>query len=121
VIAAESIEDTARWCRVLLDQLTEEVTVFQPESESAGISAMSGFTAALSLVKKGNKTPAGTATAMLSAVPGLGSKRVTALLAEKSIAELTTMDAKEIAALSVGGKKIGEKLATTIAEALHSK
>jgi len=121
VIAAESIEDTARWCRVLLDQLTEDPTVFQPESEAAGVAAMSGFTAALSLVKKGNKTPAGTATAMLSAVPGLGSKRVTALLAEKSIAELSTMDAKEIATLNVGGKKIGEKLATTIAEALHSK
>jgi len=121
IIASESIEDTGRWCRVLLAQLTEDPTVFQPESDAAGVTAMSGFTAALSLVKKGNKTPGGTATAMLGAVPGLGSKRVSALLAEKSIAELAAMDPSAISALVVGGKKIGDKLATTIAEALCSK
>jgi ERCC4-type nuclease len=121
IITSESIEDTSRWCRVLLAQLTEDPTVFQPESESAGVTAMSGFTAALSLVKKGNKTPEGTATAMLGAVPGLGTKRVTALLAEKSIAEIAAMDSSAISALVIGGKKIGEKLATTIAEALCAK
>jgi predicted alpha/beta-hydrolase family hydrolase len=58
---------------------------------------------------------------MLGAVPGLGTKRVTALLAEKSIAEIAAMDSSAISALVIGGKKIGEKLATTIAGALCAK
>ena len=121
VLAADSILDTARWCRLLLTQLTEDVTVFQPESEAATVSAMTGFTAALSIVKKGNKTAGGTAMAMMGAVPGLGSKRVAALLAERSIAELAALEVKALAALVVGGRKIGDKLAVTIAEALRYK
>jgi ERCC4-type nuclease len=121
VLAADSILDTARWCRLLLTQLTEDITVFQPESEAATASAMAGFTSALSIVKKGNKTAGGTATAMMGAVPGLGSKRVAALLAERSIAELAALEVKALATLVVGGRKIGDKLAATIADALRYK
>ena len=82
---------------------------------------MAGFTAALSVVKKGNKTAEGTATAMLSAVPGLGAKRCTALLAEKSIAALSGMTVADLAILTTGGKKLGPKLAETIHAALQHK
>ena len=121
VLAADSIQDTARWCRVLLAQLTDDPAVFQPESESAAITAMSGFTAALNTVKKGNKTAAGTAQAMFSAIPGLGGKRVEGLLALTSIATLCTMPEEAIAALTVNGRKIGKALAATIFAALHAK
>jgi len=114
VLAADSIIDTARWCRLLLTQLSEDSAVFQPDSEGAATSAMTGFTAALNTVKKGNKTAGGTAHAMLSAVPGLGAKRVEALLAEKSIAELVGLSATEIAAVVAGGKRLGEKLGTVL-------
>lgn len=121
VLASESITDTARWCRLLLVQLTDDPTVFQPESAAAAAAAMSGFTAAISTVKKGNKTVGGTAAAMLSAIPGLGGKRVSGLLEVKSIAELVTLSAGEIAEISVGGKRLGPTLGKTIAEALHFK
>jgi len=114
VLAADTLMDTARWCRTLLAQLTDDPAVFHPDSEAATTDAMSGFTAALNIVKKGNKTAGGTAHAMLSAVPGLGSKRVSALLAEKSIAELVAMSASEIGVLLVGGKRLGPKLGETL-------
>jgi len=120
VLATTSIKDTANWCQILLAQLTDDPTVFQPDSEAATTDAMSGFTAALHTAKKGNKTAAGTAAAMLTAVPGLGAKRVAALLAEKTIAELTTMTSAEIAEI-VAGKRLGPTLAETLYNCFHAK
>ena len=121
VLMATSVQDTARWCRLLLSQLADEPTVFQPDSVSAATSAMSGFTAALNTVKKGNKTAGGTASAMLSAIPGFGAKRVTALMAEKSIAELAGLTAAQISELTVGGKRLGPALGFSIYESLRAK
>ena len=114
VLGTGSIMDTARWCKVLLAQLSDDPTVFQPASEEAAIAAMSGFTAALHTVKKGNKTPTGTARAMLSAIPGLGPKKVE-LLATNTITELAGLTVDEIAALGVG-----PKLAKTIHETFRA-
>lgn len=121
VLAADSILDTARWCRVLLAQLTDDPTVFHPEGDmaTATTAALSSMTAVLSATKKGNKTVGGSAAAMLSGIPGLGGKRIEALLTERSVAELAGLSLTEIAALQAGGKRIGDKLATTIHEALH--
>lgn len=123
VLESDDLIGTAAWCRTLLAQLSDDAAVFQPEGDmaTATAAAMSTMTAALSANKKGNKTAAGAATAMLSGVPGLGGKRVEALLAEHSIAELATLGVSELAAVSAGGKRLGEKLATTIHEALRSK
>ena len=111
ILAGDSIMDTARWCRTLMAQLSDDPTVFQPDSESAAAAAMTGFTAALHTAKKGNKTPLGTAKAMLGAVPGLGPKRVEALLAERSIVELGACSAEELVALGLN---------KTVAAALHA-
>jgi hypothetical protein len=82
---------------------------------------MSGFTAALSATKKGNKTAASTAHAILSGIPGLGQKRIVAILGERSVADLVGLSAAEIAALQAGGKKLGPALGTLIYEAFHWK
>lgn len=121
VLESDGLAGTATWCRTLLAQLSDDAAVFQPEGDmaTATAAAMSTMTAALSANKKGNKTAAGAASAMLSGIPGLGGKRVEALLAEHSIATLTGLGATELSALQVGGKRIGEKLGTTIHEALH--
>jgi ERCC4-type nuclease len=119
VLITDSINDTARWCQTLVDQLTADPTVFQPDSEGAATNAMTGFTAALSTVKKANKTADSTAAAMLGAVPGLGPKRVTALLAVKSIAELAALSATEIGDLVIGGKKLGAKVGETLKAGLQ--
>jgi ERCC4-type nuclease len=123
VLATADIQATAKWVRTLLEQLTDDATVFQPEGDmaTAQMAAMAGLTAVLSTAKKGNKTANGTAAAMLSAVPGLGAKRVEAVLAEKSIAELAAMTAAELAALVAGGKRLGEKLGEALATALRAK
>jgi ERCC4-type nuclease len=123
VLASASIAETARWCQVIAAQLVADSSVFQPEEglATATTAAMSSFTAALNTVKKGNKTPVGTAQAMLSAVPGLGEKRVAALLATKSIAELAVTSEAELAALVVGGKKLGPAVAATIVGALTAR
>uniref|UniRef100_A0A6C0E5F5 ERCC4 domain-containing protein n=1 Tax=viral metagenome TaxID=1070528 RepID=A0A6C0E5F5_9ZZZZ len=118
VLGAASIQDTAQWCRTLVAQLADDDTVFQPDSEDATVTAMSGFTAALSAVKKANRTPLSTATGMLGAVPGLGPKRVTALLATHSIADLVALTEAELADLVVG-KRLGA-IAATLYEALRA-
>jgi ERCC4-type nuclease len=122
VLGSRDILDTARWTRLLLEQLTDDPTVFAPEGDmaTAQIAAMSGLTATLSTTKKGNKTAEGTAHAMLSAIPGLGSKRVDALLLTYSIADLVALSADEISALQIGGKRLGA-LGSVIASSLHSK
>lgn len=122
VIHTQGIQDTARWTRLLLEQLTDDPTVFVPEGDlaTAQVAAMSGMTAVLSTAKKGNKTPLGTAHAMLSAIPGLGSKKVDALLVTHSIADLVALSAPELSALQVGGKKLGV-LGAAIAESFTVK
>jgi len=122
VIQTEGILDTARWAKLLLEQLADDATVFAPEGDLAmsQVAAMAGMTAVLSTAKKGNKTAAGTAHAMLSAIPGLGSKKVDALLATHSIADLVGLSALELSALQVGGKKLGV-LGPVIAESLKAK
>jgi len=122
VIQTEGILDTARWAKLLMEQLTDDPTVFVPEGDhaTAQVAAMAGMTAVLSTAKKGNKTAAGTAHAMLSAIPGLGSKKVDALLATHSIADLVALSALELSALQVGGKKLGV-LGPVIAESFKSK
>ena len=122
VIQTEGIQDTARWCHLLLEQLRDDPTVFVPEGDlaTAQVAAMSGMTAALSTAKKGNKTPIGTAHAMLSAIPGLGSKKVDALLTTHSIADLVALSGDELSQIQVGGKKLGI-LGPVLAESLRVK
>jgi ERCC4-type nuclease len=120
VLAADTIADTARWCRLLVTQLTDDPAAFRPEG-GAEAAAMVGFTAALSTVKRENRTGGSVAAAMLSAIPGLGEKRCMALLVEKSIRDLAGMTAAEIAALVVGGRRLGLKLGETIVTALTTR
>lgn len=122
VISTKSIPDTAQWIKLILEQLTDDPTVFEPEGDmaTATTAAMSGMTAALSTVKKGNKTPQGTAHAMLTAIPGLGAKKVDALLTTHSIRDLAALSAEELSALQVGGKRLGV-LGEAIASALQYK
>ena len=122
VLATAGIAETARWCRRLLDQLTDDPAAFHPEAlaaETAG--AMATYTATFSTAKKGNKDASGIAHAMLSAIPGLGGKRVGSLLEQKSVSDLVAMTAADIGNIVAGGKKLGEKLGTTIWAALHQR
>jgi len=121
VLASASITDTARWCRTLLAQIADDGAVFQPEGDmaTASAAAMSTFTAALSTTKKGNRTAETVAAACLSGIPGLGAKRIEALLAVSSIAGLARQTAAELGALVVGGKRLGVALGSSIYDALH--
>ena len=119
VLSSDSVAGTARWIRTLLAQVTDDPAVFRPE-EGAGAAAMTGFTAALTMNKKGNRTAAGTAHAMLAGIPGLGEKRIEALLGVASIAILATKTIVEMADMVVAGKRIGPALATTVYEAMHA-
>lgn len=121
VLAASSVAETARWLATLLTQLTDDATVFQPSEGEATGAVMAGITGALSTVKKENRTGGSVATAMLSAIPGLGEKRCGALLGLKSIRELAALSGEEIGALSVGGRKLGAKVGAVIAEALGAR
>jgi ERCC4-type nuclease len=121
VIASASLTETARWIRCMIGQLNDDTAVFQPEEgmATATAAAMSSFTAAISTVKRSNKSAGNTAAAMLSAIPGLGAKRCEALVAEYSIADLVGLTADELSALIVGGKRLGV-LGPVIYEALHN-
>ena len=123
VLHTASIKETARWCGRLLDQIIAEPEVFHPQkglaAETAG--AMATYTATFSTVRKANKSAGGVAVSMLSAVPGLGVKKVLALLEVKSIADLCLMSAEDIGALVIGGRKLGTTLGTTLKDALSQK
>ena len=122
VMQTEGILDTARLAALLLEQLTDDPTVFVPEGDLATsqVAAMAGMTAVLSTAKKGNKTAAGTAHAMLSAIPGLGAKKVDALLTTHSIADLVALSGEQLSQVQVGGKKLGV-LGPVIAESFKVK
>ena len=121
VLASSSIAETARWAATLLTQLTEDAGVFEPEEglSAATAAAIADYTATFSAVKKGNKDAASTAAAMLSAVPGLGAKKVEALLAAHSVGSLAAFSVTELATLDVGGRALGPKAAATLHEAFH--
>jgi len=122
VLQTTDCTDTARWLTTMLAQLTADTSVFQPEGglATATAAAMSHMTAALSLTKKANRDAGSVATGMLGAVPGLGPKRVEALLAEHSIADLVAAaDGAALGSLVVGGKRLGPALGGLLWEALH--
>lgn len=121
VLMSASLQETARWCRILLTQLQDDPTTFQPEGDmaTATMSAMTTMTAALSTAKKGNRTSHGIAAAMLSAMPGLGGKKVIELLRHRSIAELALLTPAQIGDISVGGKRLGASIGETVYAALH--
>lgn len=122
VLHATSIYDTAAWCGTLLSQLSDDPTVFHPESGSIAESttaAMTTYTATFTATKKGNRG-GGVAIGMLSAIPGLGAKKVAALLEGRTVADLCGLTAEELRALIVGGKKLGI-LGPIIYDALHWK
>jgi len=123
VLASASIAETARWCATLLAQLTEDPAVFEPEDglTAATASAIADYTATFSSIKKSNKDASSTAAAMLSTVPGLGAKKVEALLATHSIAALAALSITDLAELSVGDRTLGPKAAAVLHEALHHK
>jgi hypothetical protein len=87
---------------------------------TATMAALSSMTAVLTVAKKGNKTAAGTAAAMLSAIPGLGAKKVAELAASHSIADLAGMSAATIGGLVIGGKRLGEKMGAAIYDTMHA-
>ena len=123
VLASASVAETAAWCTCMVAQLREEPTVFEPEDglTAATASAIADYTATFSVVKKGNKGASSTAAAMLGSVPGLGAKKVEALLAAYSIGELVALTVEQLADLAIGGKRLGPKVAKDLREALDYK
>ena len=118
VLMSDGMRDTAQWCQLLLRQITEDREVF---SQMAGLgAAMDGFTSAISVVKKDNRTAGSTAAAMLSAVAGLGGKRATALANAHSIAALGGMSAEELAGVVISGRRLGDKVGQALWSALHT-
>jgi len=121
VLHTEDIADTATWLTTLLTQTNDDTTVFQPEGgmATATAAAMTHMTAALSMTKKANRDSASVAAGMLGAVPGLGAKRVQALLAEHSIADLAVAcSGDSLGELVVGGKRLGPALGALLKGAL---
>jgi len=125
VLHTEDIADTATWLTTLVAQTNDDTTVFQPEGGMATTTAaaMTHMTAALSMTKKANRDAASIATGMLGAVPGLGAKRIQALLAEHSIADLVAAcsgsgNSNSLGELVVGGKRLGPALGALLRDAL---
>jgi hypothetical protein len=82
---------------------------------------MATYAATFTTVKKGNRNAGSVAIQMLSAVPGLGAKKVTGLLGQVTIAKLAAMSAEDIGNIVVEGKRLGKTVGQTLFEALGSK
>ena len=114
VLETNTLTETAHWCGILLAQLTDDPDVFRADDTtavSAVTNAMSAATAALHTVKKSNKTTV--AAAMLSAIPGLGPKRIATLLESAgTIAALVAMPEADI--IKILGPKSGAAVFASI-------
>ena len=81
------------------------------------------YTAAIHVKKAANTTPETMFTSMLLTIPGVGQQVVKAIgtAVNFSIPTLLTKSVDELAAISVGKRKIGSSFATTIWNVFHGE
>lgn len=123
VIHAATIQETAMWIRRFTNSLEADPTVFSSGIPSTAEEAAKVYTAAIHVKKAANTTPETMFTSMLLTIPGVGQQVVKAIgtVVNFSIPTLLTKSVDELAAISVGKRKIGSSVATTIWNVFHGE
>lgn len=117
VIHTESLESTAKLCRVLASQISAEPTVFLEQDPSA-----LSYSSTVSVSKKGNREdPKNFAACALQGCPGISSAAAEAVLTAFGGTLTGVWAAEEVAlaAVMVGKRKLGPAVAKRLWGLLH--
>jgi ERCC4-type nuclease len=117
VLQTESIDDTARLCQILSDQIKEDPSVFSSE-EAQKVQ----YTDTISIQKRGNREDPGIfASAVLQQCPGVSAAGATAILAEcKTLPGVWAATDQQLAAILVGKRKLGPMVGKRLYDLLHN-
>jgi ERCC4-type nuclease len=118
VLQTAGIQETARLCELLADQIRSEPTVFCSE-EAAKVQ----YTDTISVNKRGNREdPSIFASAVLQQCPGVSAAGAAAVLAHfKTLESVWAAAIPDLAAILVGKRKLGTVVADRLWNLLHAK
>lgn len=116
VLQTESIQDTARLCEILAEQIMEDPRVFMSE-EAAKVQ----YTDTISVMKRGNREDPGIfASAVLQQCPGVSAAGAKAILKTfPTLPQVIAATEKELADIQVGSKRLGPVVAKRLWGLLH--
>jgi ERCC4-type nuclease len=116
------IADTIAFIRRIAKLLVADPVVFQSVAAKTTAEAAAAYTAEIHVKKADNNTPERVLYAMLMAIPGVGKTAADAMVAAcgASFTALAGKTVDELAAISLGKRKLGAALASTVHAALHS-
>ena len=117
IIHTESLEATAKLCRLLASQISAEPTVFLEKDPSA-----LSYSSTVSVTKKGNKEdPKNFAACALQGCPGISSAAADAILTTfGAFTGVMAADEAALAVVQVGKRKLGPVVAKRLYGLLHS-
>ena len=116
VLQTDTVEDTAKLCGALADQLKEDPKVFMTE-EAAKVQ----YTDTISVHRKGNKDdPAVFASAVLQQCTGISAAVATAILVVyPTLTEIWAATSQQLSVIIVGKRKVGTVVAQRLYDLLH--
>jgi ERCC4-type nuclease len=117
VLQTESLEDTARLCETLAEQIKEDSRVFMTE-EAAKVQ----YTDTISVVKKGNREdPSVFLSAILQQCPGISAAGATAILKQyPTFPKFYAATEKDFMLIQIGTKRLGPVVAKRLWNFFHS-
>ncbi len=118
VLQTSSVQDTAKLCIFLAEQIAAEPQVFCTE-EAAKVQ----YTDTICVNKRGNREdPAVFASAVLQQCPGVSAAGASALLYQfRTLEGIWTATPQQLAATVVGKRKLGAVVAERLSALLHAK
>lgn len=116
VLQTDSVDDTAKLCSALADQLKEDPKVFMTE-EAAKVQ----YTDTISVHRKGNKDdPAVFASAVLQQCTGVSAAVATAILVVyPTLTAIWAASSQQLSVIMVGKRKVGAVVAQRLHDLLH--
>lgn len=118
VLQTDSVADTSRLCKILLEQWQEDPLTFSTE-EAVKVK----YTDTISVVKRGNRdSPAVFASAVLQQCTGISAAAATAILAVfPSLTDVWEATELQLANVQISKRKLGPMVANRLWTLLHTK
>lgn len=116
VIHTESLEGTAKLCRILASQLEADSTVFVSTDPAA-----LAYSSTVSVTKKGNREdPRNFAACALQGCPGVSAAAAEAILGLGTLEQVFAASEATLATVVVGKRKLGPAVAKRLHGLLHA-
>jgi len=121
-IQTASTAESASYIKAIVVALLRDPTCFQGGLATTAAAAAAAYTEAIHVKKADNSTPDRMFRSLLRVVPGLGLTAVEgiATATASSLTRLVAMTEAEVAAISVGKRRLGPALARVVHAVFHS-